>query len=529
MRLYRGSSLVSYRGIGALAMGLGALGNSYSEEEARRRQAAADAQNAQNVKPKKYQEPSRSYTPETAELVAIVKKHYPKADQKMISDIIQMSGQFPAFPPAEVVTVIAKSTAAYVAKGGKTLRPIVTMKFEEFPNEIIAVPWATTYNYGAKIPCSNQPMSDYLYERWEALTGHKYDWKAGCEIPKMTARQAFSLGAAIIVTGGLALNAVAAAGAATSAAGGATVGSGAAGAGGASAAGAAAGSSAAASSAAASSAATTAATTAATSGITEIVVTAAAQPLVSGAAVGTVGAGIAAGTIAATAIPPPSINVAAPTSPPAQPSAAPETALEEIVVTQSAIPPAPAIDAATVGAGMATGAIAVTAQPPALTEPTVEEIVVEESRIVEQPVSLEEAAATGLVSVGIQLPQISVTEPTLPEIDIQDGGLWNDVKTGLLDAVEQFGTDYVGSWLEDYLTDLLGRQPTQNEVIEWGDWIDAGADPNNAPRGNGGGLLGLSWGSWLLLAVMGVAAYEVASEGGKRRKRKRAGYVSRRV
>lgn len=391
-----------------------------------------------------------------ADLKAIAKRFYPDASSAMLDKIASAAKNFPAVPPDEAAAAIAKSTVAYIRAGGETNRPIVNISYEKDKDgRSIAVPYETTYSYDAYWQAcpgmpKGQPMSDQTYDRLYRNTGKKYDPTAGCQKPKMSSREAFVLGAGIIVSGGLALNAIAAAGATAGAAGGAA-----------------------------------------------------------GTAAGGVGAGTAGTAAAGTA------GTAAGTASTAGTLTAATTGgITEIVVTGAAPALLTPTVAGSIGAGLATGAVALTAAPPAVTEAApIEEIVVEESRIVEQPVSLEEAAATGLTTVGISIPEISVPEPSLPEIDIADESLLTDVKNGLVDAVEQYGTEYVGSQLEQFLTDQMGRPPTQTEVTEWGDWIDTGADPNNAPDRKP------PFGLWLLGGVLVFAAVELARKGGKKRKR----------
>lgn len=230
-------------------------------------------------------------------------------------------------------------------------------------------------------------------------------------------------------------------------------------------------------------------------GVEIVTVAASAIPTV-GATAATVGAGIAAGSVVAASSPPP---ISAPQTP-----AAPTPVIETVVTQASALPTAAPL-LPTVGAAISAGSIIATTSPPPLSEPVIEEVVTEASRV--EPVEPDVTAATGITSIAIDLPTIqSPPEPTLQEESLSDR-----LRNGLTDALEQMGADYVSQYLEDYLTSLLGRHPTQGEVDDWGQWVDDGANPNTAP-GHGIPL----W-VWIGLGVaLAVAVFKATK---RRRKR----------
>lgn len=217
---------------------------------------------------------------------------------------------------------------------------------------------------------------------------------------------------------------------------------------------------------------------------------------------GTVAAGIASGTIAATAAAPAIVAPAA-------------TPIETVVVEAA---PISTVTVGTVASGIAAGTVAaVAAAPPIVTPPAPESII--ETVTVEAPaetvqITPAEAAVTGITSIALTQPTISVPEPQLPEIDTEPT-LTEQITDGLSTAVSDLGADAVIAELEQYLTDLMGRPPTPTEVDQWEDWINNGGEP---PTVSEDALIS-SPGFWILAAVIGYGVYQYTRRSPSKRKR----------
>lgn len=258
---------------------------------------------------------------------------------------------------------------------------------------------------------------------------------------------------------------------------------------------------------------------------------------------GTVAAGIASGTIAASAAAP---AIAAPAAPPietvvvqaapvstvtagsvasglatgavsavasAPPLVTPQTPIETVTVEASANQP---VTAGTVGAGLAAGTIAATAAAPSITTGTIETVTVEAPADTIQIDPLE-TAVTGVTSIAITQPTISVPEPQLPEIDTEPT-LTDQVVEGLENAIADYGAGVVLDQLEQWLTDLLGRPPTPTEIDQWEDWINNGGDPPTVTEDS----LISSPGFWILAAVIGYGVYQYSRSPASRSSRRRS-------
>lgn len=218
-------------------------------------------------------------------------------------------------------------------------------------------------------------------------------------------------------------------------------------------------------------------------------VTVTAAP-VSTVTAGSVAAGVASGTVAAVASAPPLVTPASP--------------IETVTVEASANQP---VTAGTVGAGLATGTIAATATAPSITTGTIETVTVEAPAETIQ-IDPVEAAITGVTSIAITQPTISVPEPNLPEIDTEQT-LTDRIVEGLENAIADIGADAVMSELEKWLEDLLGRPPTSTEVDQWGDWIDSGG--TTSPPTVSEPLL-KNPAFWILAGVIGYTVYELSKD-----------------
>lgn len=203
---------------------------------------------------------------------------------------------------------------------------------------------------------------------------------------------------------------------------------------------------------AASAAATTSATAAGSAaasvvpaGIETVTVVAAAPAITAGS----VAAGLSAGAVAVATAPPPL------SAPP----------IETVTVIGSA--PSAGIS---VGQALTAGAIATAVTAPALLTPSIETVTVEAPRVEEHPVSAAETAATGLVSVGIQYPAISAGNPPNPQYS--EDSLTDRIKEHLQDAAEEYGSQWIKDHLQEWLTDELGRTPTQTEYEQYQDIVD---------------------------------------------------------
>lgn len=249
----------------------------------------------------------------------------------------------------------------------------------------------------------------------------------------------------------------------------------------------------------------TAVATAIPVGVEVVTVAATALPVIGAgtAAAVSAGAALAAGSVIAAAAPPP---IAPPEIAP------PPTAIETVTVTAAPIAPiAPVVPVATAGAAIGASAVVATSTPPPIVQPspaapseTIETVTVEASAAPPPPFPILTAASAipGIAAIVLNPPTIEVPEPTL-NVDEQEPSLSDRVRDGLTDAVEQYGSDYVSQQLAEYLQGLLGRQPTPGELDDWQNWLDAGADPDNAPGS------GVSFGAWLLLgAVLAIVAYD---------------------
>lgn len=250
-------------------------------------------------------------------------------------------------------------------------------------------------------------------------------------------------------------------------------------------------------------------------GIEVVTVAATALPVIGAStAIVSAGAAIAAGSVVAAAAPPPL----------APPEIAPPPAgIETVTVSAAAIPAVtPAVPVAIAGSAIGAGAaIVATSTPPpivqAQTPPpsdVIETVTVEAAPISAPPPPIIAASAIpGVVSIALDAPTISVPEPN-PIYEDPQPTVADTVKNGLIDAVEQYGADYVSSELVDYLTGLLGRPPTQSEIDQYQDWLNDGANPDDAP-GNTTAIVGFA----LLGALLVYAAADAF--GGKPKKPRR--------
>lgn len=222
------------------------------------------------------------------------------------------------------------------------------------------------------------------------------------------------------------------------------------------------------------------------------VVTVAATPIV-GVSVGTtIAAGLTAGAVAIAAAPPP-------LSPPQVPAPAPAATIETVTTTASTLP------AASVGQAITAGAVATATTAPALLSPSIETVTVERPRIEQHPVSAAETAATGLVSVGIQYPEIKLTPPQAPEYQ---HSVTDQIKSDLQDAAGSLGTEYLKNHLQEWLANQLGRDPTPGELQHYEDYLQP-----NTP----GALLRRAL-PWIVLAIAAVLIVSSKKRGAARRK-----------
>lgn len=258
-------------------------------------------------------------------------------------------------------------------------------------------------------------------------------------------------------------------------------------------------------------------------GVEVVTVAATALPAIGTvASVASVGGAIAAGSIIAAAPP-------APLTPPeiaAPPANAPPPAIETVTVTAAPIAPiSPVVPVASAGAAIGAGAVVATSTPPPIAEPapaqpsdTIETVTVTASAPppILPPATVVASAIPGVASIVLDTPTIEVPEPN-PTYEDSQPSLTDRIKDGLTDALEQYGSDYVSQELVDYLTDLLGRPPTQQEIDDWGNWIDDGANPNSPP---GSGFLGIPIWAWALFGAVFIYAAADSYGGGGRKPRR---------
>lgn len=209
----------------------------------------------------------------------------------------------------------------------------------------------------------------------------------------------------------------------------------------------------------------------------EVVTVTAAAPIVTA---GSVAAGLSAGAVAVAAAPPP---LSAPS-------------IETVTVTAAA----PATGS--VGQALVAGTVATAVAAPALTTPSIETVTVEAPRVEQHPVDPATTAATGLISVGIQYPAIQVRPPN-PQYD--ENSLLDRVKENLQDAASEYGANWIRDNLQRWLTDELGRPPTQTEYEQYQDFIDP-----NSP-----GSLLRKWLPAIIGAMVVAALIAAATREGK--------------
>lgn len=245
-------------------------------------------------------------------------------------------------------------------------------------------------------------------------------------------------------------------------------------------------------------------------GIEVVTVAATALPVIGAGTVAvTAGAALASGALITASAPPPL------TAQPPTPNLPPEPVIETVTVTGN-VPVVTAPEVATIGAGLSTGAIVATSTPPAPVQPTepppqsdvIEEVVTEAPRIA--PIDPALAPIIGAPGIALDLPNISVPEPTPPHYE-DDPTLTDRIKSGLQDAASQYGEQYVQDYLADQLTDQLGRPPTNDDLDAWQDWIDAGGLQGGSSAGN----------LWPWLIVGGLAAAVVWNETKRGKKSRR--------
>lgn len=247
-------------------------------------------------------------------------------------------------------------------------------------------------------------------------------------------------------------------------------------------------------------------------GIEIVTVAATALPVIGASTVAvTAGAALASGALITASTPPP-LTAQPPTPTPNLP---PEPVIETVTVTGS-VPVVTAPEVATIGAGLTTGAIVATSTPPAPVQPeppaqpdVIEEVVTEAPRIA--PIDPALASIIGAPGIVLDLPNISVSEPTPPQYE-DDPTLTDRIKTGLQDAASQYGQQYVEDYLTDQLTDQLNRPPTNDDLDAWQEWIDAGGLQSGSSAGN-------LW-PWLLVGGLAAAVVWTESKRGKKSRRR---------
>lgn len=238
-------------------------------------------------------------------------------------------------------------------------------------------------------------------------------------------------------------------------------------------------------------------------GIEVVTVAASALPVIgAGTVAATVGAGLASGALVAANVPPPL------TAQPPPASLSPEPVIETVTVTGN-VPVVTAPEAITIGAGLSSGAIVAASAPPAplqtaQPEPvqdsdTIETVVTEGTRI---PVTDPGLVSIIGPSIALDIPEIFSPEPPSPQYE-DDPTLGDQIKTGLQDAAAQYGQQYVEDQLAQYLQDQLNHPPTQDDLDAWQDWID---DGGLRPGANSSTTL------WPWLIVGGLAAAVVFTE-----------------
>ena len=151
----------------------------------------------------------------------------------------------------------------------------------------------------------------------------------------------------------------------------------------------------------------------------------------------------------------------------------------------------------------------VQSEPPPQSD--IETVTVEAPRIA--PIDPALAPIIGAPGIALDLPNISVPEPTPPQYE-DDPSLTDRIKTGLQDAASQYGQQYVEDYLTQQLTDELGRPPTSDDLGAWQDWIDAGGLDMGSQHGP-------LW-PWLIAGgLAAVALWTETKRGNKTRRRVR--------